>query len=89
MIDLVNQLRTNSDRRIAIRTEQGKFGNWMASKYIAEYKAEALQRSSVLCRSMGNSLISRAYFERHRKDQKLVALLTEVRTTTRGSTTNQ
>ena len=28
MIDLVNQLKTNSDRRITIRTEQGKFGNW-------------------------------------------------------------
>ena len=28
MIDLVNQLKTNSDRRIAIRTEQGKFGNY-------------------------------------------------------------
>jgi len=28
MIDLVNQLRTNSNRRITIRTEQGKFGNY-------------------------------------------------------------
>ncbi len=28
MIDLVNQLRTNSNRRIIIRTEQGKFGNY-------------------------------------------------------------
>lgn len=28
MIDLHNQLRANSDRRIAIRTEQGKLGNW-------------------------------------------------------------
>ena len=28
MIDLHNQLKANSDRRIAIRTEQGKLGNW-------------------------------------------------------------
>ena len=28
MIDLHNQLRANSDRRIAIRTEQSKFGNY-------------------------------------------------------------
>ena len=28
MIDLHNQLRANSDRRIAIRTEQSKLGNW-------------------------------------------------------------
>ena len=28
MIDLVNQLKANSDRRITIRTEQGKFGNY-------------------------------------------------------------
>ena len=28
MIDLVNQLKANSDRRITIRTEQSKFGNW-------------------------------------------------------------